>query len=101
MRYATAILRAILMALLLVYLLTTATQHLRHKNSVLNVEEGSGEMAGEYDFEIKVRKLAYELWEQAHKPPGGQEQHFWHEAEKQLREEQAKEEQAKEQPPKK
>lgn len=71
-----------------------AVRNLQHKNNVLG-EEGNEEMANGYEFEIKVRERAYQLWEQAHKPPGGQYQHFWHEAEQQLKEEQDKEDEAK------
>ena len=36
--------------------------------------------------EDAVRSKAHELWEQAGKPDG-QDEHFWHEAERQLRDE--------------
>ena len=39
----------------------------------------------------KVRERAYELWEAAGKPEG-QEERFWREAERQLKEEQIKHE---------
>ena len=37
-------------------------------------------------YEDAVRSKAHELWEQAGKPDG-QDEHFWHEAERQLRDE--------------
>jgi Protein of unknown function (DUF2934) len=42
-----------------------------------------------YEDEIRVR--AHQLWEQAGKPEGKQE-HFWQEAERQLKEEQIRHE---------
>jgi Protein of unknown function (DUF2934) len=39
----------------------------------------------------KIRERAHQLWEAAGKPEG-QEERFWHEAERQLREEQIKHE---------
>jgi Protein of unknown function (DUF2934) len=39
----------------------------------------------------KIRERAYQLWEQTGKPEG-QEERFWHEAERQLKEEQIKHE---------
>jgi Protein of unknown function (DUF2934) len=39
----------------------------------------------------KIREPAYQLWEQAGKPDG-QEERFWREAERQLKEEQIKHE---------
>ena len=41
--------------------------------------------------EDEIRERAHQLWEQAGKPDG-QHEHFWHEAERQLRDERVRHE---------